>query len=57
MRLKMLLLLLKIILQHIFLQVKTMPEYLQRRFGGRRTQIFIAILSLFIYIFTKISVM
>uniref|UniRef100_H3DKW5 Sodium/myo-inositol cotransporter 2 n=1 Tax=Tetraodon nigroviridis TaxID=99883 RepID=H3DKW5_TETNG len=36
--------------------VKTMPEYLQRRFGGRRTQIFIAILSLFIYIFTKISV-
>lgn len=38
------------------LQVTTMPEYLQRRFGGRRTQLFIAILSLFIYIFTKISV-
>uniref|UniRef100_A0A8C3G942 Sodium/myo-inositol cotransporter 2 n=1 Tax=Cyclopterus lumpus TaxID=8103 RepID=A0A8C3G942_CYCLU len=36
--------------------VKTMPEYLQRRFGGRRTQLFIAVLSLFIYIFTKISV-
>ncbi|XP_062295273.1 sodium/myo-inositol cotransporter 2 [Scomber scombrus] len=36
--------------------VTTMPEYLQRRFGGRRTQLFIAILSLFIYIFTKISV-
>ncbi|XP_028310111.1 sodium/myo-inositol cotransporter 2 [Gouania willdenowi] len=36
--------------------VTTMPEYLQRRFGGRRTQIFIAVLSLFIYIFTKISV-
>ncbi|TDH02871.1 hypothetical protein EPR50_G00157110 [Perca flavescens] len=36
--------------------VMTMPEYLQRRFGGRRTQIFIAVLSLFIYIFTKISV-
>ncbi|TNM97344.1 hypothetical protein fugu_015500 [Takifugu bimaculatus] len=36
--------------------VKTMPEYLQRRFGGRRTQLFITILSLFIYIFTKISV-
>uniref|UniRef100_A0AAX7T7X5 Sodium/myo-inositol cotransporter 2 n=1 Tax=Astatotilapia calliptera TaxID=8154 RepID=A0AAX7T7X5_ASTCA len=35
--------------------VTTMPEYLQRRFGGRRTQLFIAILSLFIYIFTKIS--
>ncbi|XP_068191980.1 sodium/myo-inositol cotransporter 2 isoform X2 [Antennarius striatus] len=36
--------------------VTTMPEYLQRRFGGRRIQIFIAVLSLFIYIFTKISV-
>ncbi|XP_070780069.1 sodium/myo-inositol cotransporter 2 [Enoplosus armatus] len=36
--------------------VTTMPEYLQRRFGGKRTQIFIAVLSLFIYIFTKISV-
>ncbi|KAM8843910.1 sodium/myo-inositol cotransporter 2 isoform 3-T3 [Spinachia spinachia] len=36
--------------------VMTMPEYLQRRFGGRRTQIFIAVLSLFIYVFTKISV-
>lgn len=38
------------------LQVTTMPEYLQKRFGGRRTQLFIAVLSLFIYIFTKISV-
>lgn len=36
--------------------VMTMPEYLQQRFGGRRTQLFIAVLSLFIYIFTKISV-
>ncbi|XP_041633693.1 sodium/myo-inositol cotransporter 2 [Cheilinus undulatus] len=36
--------------------VMTMPEYLQRRFGGRRTQLFITVLSLFIYIFTKISV-
>ena len=38
------------------LQVTTMPEYLQRRYGGRRIQISIAVLSLFIYIFTKISV-
>uniref|UniRef100_A0A672IPU3 Sodium/myo-inositol cotransporter 2 n=1 Tax=Salarias fasciatus TaxID=181472 RepID=A0A672IPU3_SALFA len=38
------------------LQVTTMPEYLQKRFGGRRTQLFITVLSLFIYIFTKISV-
>ncbi|XP_029014930.1 sodium/myo-inositol cotransporter 2 [Betta splendens] len=36
--------------------VTTMPEYLQKRYGGRRTQLFIAVLSLFIYIFTKISV-
>ncbi|XP_029293907.1 sodium/myo-inositol cotransporter 2 isoform X1 [Cottoperca gobio] len=36
--------------------VVTMPEYLQRRFGGRRTQIFTTVLCLFIYIFTKISV-
>uniref|UniRef100_A0A3B4YQN0 Sodium/myo-inositol cotransporter 2 n=1 Tax=Seriola lalandi dorsalis TaxID=1841481 RepID=A0A3B4YQN0_SERLL len=36
--------------------VTTMPEYLQRRFGGKRTQLFIAVLSLFIYVFTKISV-
>ncbi|XP_063759477.1 sodium/myo-inositol cotransporter 2 isoform X3 [Eleginops maclovinus] len=42
---------------HLFyLQVMTMPEYLQKRFGGRRTQIFLTILCLFIYIFTKISV-
>lgn len=33
-----------------------MPEYLQKRFGGRRTQLLIAVLYLFIYIFTKISV-
>ncbi|KAL7979050.1 hypothetical protein Chor_015074 [Crotalus horridus] len=37
-------------------EVTTMPEYLQRRFGGKRIQIFLAILYLFIYIFTKISV-
>uniref|UniRef100_A0A667ZBA4 Sodium/myo-inositol cotransporter 2 n=1 Tax=Myripristis murdjan TaxID=586833 RepID=A0A667ZBA4_9TELE len=36
--------------------VTTMPEYLQKRFGGRRIPLFIAVLYLFIYIFTKISV-
>ncbi|XP_072299499.1 sodium/myo-inositol cotransporter 2 [Eucyclogobius newberryi] len=36
--------------------VTTMPEYLQKRFGGRRTQLLIAVLYLFIYVFTKISV-
>uniref|UniRef100_A0A8C7EG06 Sodium/myo-inositol cotransporter 2 n=1 Tax=Nothoprocta perdicaria TaxID=30464 RepID=A0A8C7EG06_NOTPE len=37
-------------------RVTTMPEYLRKRFGGKRIQIFLAILYLFIYIFTKISV-
>ncbi|XP_040212443.1 sodium/myo-inositol cotransporter 2 isoform X2 [Rana temporaria] len=36
--------------------VTTMPEYLRKRFGGKRIQIYLAILYLFIYIFTKISV-
>ncbi|XP_066131912.1 sodium/myo-inositol cotransporter 2 [Saccopteryx bilineata] len=37
-------------------QVTTMPEYLRRRFGGNRIPITLAVLYLFIYIFTKISV-
>ncbi|XP_016045269.2 sodium/myo-inositol cotransporter 2 isoform X2 [Erinaceus europaeus] len=37
-------------------QVTTMPEYLQKRFGGKRIPITLAVLYLFIYIFTKISV-
>ncbi len=40
----------------IILQVTTMPEYLQKRFGGKRIQLFLCVLYLFIYIFTKISV-
>ncbi|XP_020936972.1 sodium/myo-inositol cotransporter 2 isoform X3 [Sus scrofa] len=37
-------------------QVTTMPEYLRKRFGGSRIPITLAVLYLFIYIFTKISV-
>lgn len=33
-----------------------MPEYLRKRFGGSRIPITLAVLYLFIYIFTKISV-
>ncbi|XP_076997617.1 sodium/myo-inositol cotransporter 2 isoform X3 [Tamandua tetradactyla] len=33
-----------------------MPEYLRKRFGGNRIAITLAVLYLFIYIFTKISV-
>ncbi|KAM9832648.1 sodium/glucose cotransporter 4 [Neosynchiropus ocellatus] len=35
--------------------VVTMPEYLAKRFGGRRIRIYMSVLSLILYIFTKIS--
>ncbi|NXK93765.1 SC5A1 protein, partial [Formicarius rufipectus] len=35
--------------------VVTMPEYLKKRFGGKRIQIYLSILSLMLYVFTKIS--
>lgn len=33
-----------------------MPEYLKKRFGGQRISLYLSVLSLFLYIFTKISV-
>ncbi|KAG7169193.1 Sodium/glucose cotransporter 4-like 1, partial [Homarus americanus] len=36
--------------------VSTLPEYTRKRFGGRRIQMYLAVLSLILYIFTKISV-
>ncbi|XP_049997293.1 sodium/glucose cotransporter 1 isoform X4 [Alexandromys fortis] len=35
--------------------VVTMPEYLRKRFGGKRIQIYLSVLSLLLYILTKIS--
>ncbi|GCB72248.1 sodium/glucose cotransporter 4 [Scyliorhinus torazame] len=35
--------------------VVTMPEYLKKRFGGQRIRIYMSILSLILYVFTKIS--
>ncbi|PIO23916.1 hypothetical protein AB205_0214580 [Aquarana catesbeiana] len=35
--------------------VITMPEYLKKRFGGRRIQMYMSVLSLLLYILTKIS--
>uniref|UniRef100_A0A3Q2R401 Sodium/glucose cotransporter 1 n=1 Tax=Fundulus heteroclitus TaxID=8078 RepID=A0A3Q2R401_FUNHE len=35
--------------------VVTMPEYLKKRFGGQRIRIYLSVLSLFLYAFTKIS--
>ncbi|XP_012869793.1 PREDICTED: low affinity sodium-glucose cotransporter-like isoform X1 [Dipodomys ordii] len=37
------------------LQVMTMPEYLKKRFGGKRLQIYLSILSLFTCVALKIS--
>jgi len=36
--------------------VCTLPEYIHKRFGGNRIRVFLAMLSLLLYIFTKISV-
>ncbi|PSN41822.1 Sodium/myo-inositol cotransporter [Blattella germanica] len=36
--------------------VCTLPEYMMKRFGGARIRVFLAALSLILYIFTKISV-
>ncbi|XP_033709042.1 sodium/glucose cotransporter 4 isoform X2 [Tursiops truncatus] len=35
--------------------VVTMPQYLKKRFGGQRIQVYMSLLSLILYIFTKIS--
>lgn len=36
--------------------VYTMPEYLAKRYGGKRLQVYFAVLSLALYVFTKLSV-
>ncbi|XP_022621320.1 sodium/myo-inositol cotransporter-like [Seriola dumerili] len=41
---------------YILSGVYTMPEYLSRRYGGRRLKVYFAALSLILYIFTKLSV-
>ncbi|XP_004386269.1 sodium/glucose cotransporter 1-like [Trichechus manatus latirostris] len=41
---------------YIKAEVVTMPEYLRKRFGGYRIQIFLSLLTLFLYIFSRISV-
>lgn len=45
-----------IIIILLLLKVVTMPEYLKKRYGGKRIQMCISCVYLFIYIFTKISV-
>ncbi|XP_051558760.1 solute carrier family 5 member 3a [Myxocyprinus asiaticus] len=41
---------------YIYSGVYTMPEYLSKRFGGKRLKVFFASLTLLLYIFTKLSV-
>lgn len=41
---------------YIAARVHTLPEYMSKRFGGQRIRIYLAILSLVLYVFTKISV-
>lgn len=36
--------------------ISTMPEYLEKRFGGNRLRIYLAVLTLILYCLTKISV-
>ena len=33
-----------------------MPEYLQKRFGGQRIRVYLAVLALLLSIFTKVAV-
>ena len=33
-----------------------MPEYLKKRFGGHRIRVYLSVLALLLYVFTKISV-
>ena len=37
-------------------QVTTLPEYMSKRFGGRRIRTCLTVFSLLLYVFTKISV-
>ena len=36
--------------------VHTLPEYMSKRFGGQRLRVYLAILSLILYVVTKMSV-
>nr|XP_026691838.1 sodium/myo-inositol cotransporter-like [Ciona intestinalis] len=41
---------------YIASKTSTMPEYLEKRFGGKRLRIYLAVLSLVLYCLTKLSV-
>lgn len=37
-------------------QVYTLPEFMEKRFGGRRIRIYLSVLALVLYIVTKLAV-
>lgn len=37
-------------------QVYTLPEFMEKRFGGQRIRIYLSVLSLILYIVTKLAV-
>ena len=41
---------------YIASKVCTLPEYMMKRFGGQRIRMYLAVLSMILYVFTKISV-
>lgn len=41
---------------YIHCGVYTMPEYLSKRYGGKRLKVYFAALSILLYVFTKVSV-
>ncbi|XP_049632835.1 sodium/glucose cotransporter 5 isoform X2 [Suncus etruscus] len=41
---------------YISSEIITMPEYIQKRFGGRRIRTYLSVLSLLLSVFTKISI-
>uniref|UniRef100_A0A5F5Q2N6 Sodium/mannose cotransporter SLC5A10 n=1 Tax=Equus caballus TaxID=9796 RepID=A0A5F5Q2N6_HORSE len=41
---------------YISSEIVTMPEYLQKRFGGQRIRMYLSVLSLLLSVFTKISI-
>ncbi|XP_055450300.1 sodium/mannose cotransporter SLC5A10 isoform X2 [Psammomys obesus] len=41
---------------YISSEIVTLPEYIQRRFGGQRIRMYLSVLSLLLSVFTKISI-
>ena len=40
----------------MYYQVFTLPEYLEKRFGGKRLRVYLSVLAVVLYVITKIAV-